>query len=208
MLRKWRLFGSKAASADILADAGRGQPAAIEQLFDQHADALYAFAFFRVGRDATLAEDIVQETLSLALAKTAEFDASRGSVAAWLINMSRNVIRDHVRQHRRGSQLAATWEKIDLSLSQVFAAMAEQPLPGDVLDRQETRDLVHMAIANLPPQYRTVLLRKYIDDASMTVVAQELGISEDATKSLLARARRAFRDAFFAISNEFAEVQS
>jgi RNA polymerase sigma-70 factor, ECF subfamily len=125
-----------------------------------------------------------------------------------LTTLSRNVIRDQLREHRRGTELAATWDKIDLSLGQVFAAMAEQPMPDHVLRKDETRDLVHMAIANLPEQYRLVLVRKYIDEVSIAAVAAELGLTEQAAKSLLARARRVFRDTFFSISDGFATEKS
>lgn len=205
LLRQRRPAQGQAAA---FAAAAAGDPKAIAELFDGNVDSLYAFVYYRVGRDAALAEDVVQETFSQALARAADFDAARGSMAAWLTTLSRNVIRDQLRAHRRGSELAATWERIDTSLGQVFAAMADVPLPGDVVDRSETRDLVHMAIANLPPQYRAVLERKYFDDASLAVVAQELGVTEDAAKSLLARARRAFRDAFYIFSQSFAEVPS
>ena len=103
--------------------------------------------------------------------------------------LSRNVIRDHLRAHRKGDEIAQTWERIDATLAQTFAAMAERPLPGEVLERAETRDLVHMAIANLPEQYRSALTRKYVDGESLETLARELGISVDAAKSLLARAR-------------------
>ena len=39
----------------------------------------------------------------------------------------------------------------------------QAPLPGDVLERAETRDLVHMTIAHLPAPYRTALAGKYVD---------------------------------------------
>jgi RNA polymerase sigma-70 factor (ECF subfamily) len=84
--------------------------------------------------------------------------------------------------------------------------MAEQPLPGEVLERAETRDLVHMAVANLPEQYRNALVRKYVDGESLDVIAAELGISADAVKSLLARARRAFRDTFATLSAHLSEA--
>jgi RNA polymerase sigma-70 factor, ECF subfamily len=127
-------------------------------------------------------------------------------VASWLTTMSRNVIRDHLRDHRRSDELQARWERIDATLAQTFAAMAERPLPGEVLERAETRDLVHMAVAHLPEQYRTALTRKYVDGESLETLAGELGISIDATKSLLARARRAFRDTFATLSANLSEA--
>ena len=199
-----RLFRSS-PSADLRA-AQRGDRGAIGRLYDHHVDALYAFAYYRVGCDAALAEDVVQETFAIALSRRADYDPARGSVGSWLTVLSRNAIRDCVRAHRRSDELQAAWERIDATLAQTFAAMAERPLPGDALERAETRDLVHMAVANLPDQYRTALTRKYVDGESLETLAGELGISVDAAKSLLARARRAFRDTFATLSAHFSEA--
>src|SRR6201989_2909592 len=113
-----RLFRSR-AGAEVRA-ARRGDRDAIARFYDAHVEALYAFVFYRVGRDAALAEDVVQETFALALAKRAEFDPARGTPGAWLRVLSRNVIRDHVRDHHRVEQ----WERIDVSLAEMFAAMS------------------------------------------------------------------------------------
>jgi RNA polymerase sigma-70 factor, ECF subfamily len=199
-----RLFRT-GPGADLRA-AQRGDKAAIARLYDGHVDGLYTFIYYRVGRDTALAEDVVQETFAIALSRQADYDPVRGSVASWLTMLSRNVIRDQLRAHRRSDELAATWERIDATLAQTFAAMAERPLPGEVLERTETRDLVHMAVAHLPGQYKTALTRKYVDGESLETLAKELGISVDATKSLLARARRAFRDTFATLSANLSEV--
>src|SRR5215467_12185587 len=199
-----RLFRS-GASADLRA-ASAGDKQAIAKFYDAHVDGLYTFVFYRVGRDTTLAEDVVQETFATALSRHADFDPARGSIGSWLTVLSRNVIRDHLRAHQRSDDFAAAWDRIDATLAQTFAAMAERPLPGEVLERAETRDLVHMAVAHLPEQYRTALTRKYVDGESLETLAKELGISVDAAKSLLARARRAFRDTFATLSANLSEV--
>ncbi len=186
--------------------ARAGDRVAIGRLYDAHVDGLYAFVFYRVGREAALAEDVVQETFALALSREAAYDPARGSVGSWLTTLSRNVIRDHLREHRRTDDLADAWERIDATLAQTFAAMAEHPLPGEVLERAETRDLVHMAVAHLPEQYRTALSRKYVDGESLETLAGELGLSISATKSLLARARRAFRDTFATLTAHLSEA--
>jgi RNA polymerase sigma-70 factor, ECF subfamily len=201
-----RLF--RAGPSGDLRAAQDGDRGAIARFYDAHVDGLYAFVFYRVGRDASLAEDVVQETFTLALTKHADYDAARGSVGSWLTVLSRNVIRDHMKAHRKADELLQTWERIDATLAQVFAAMAEKPLPGEVLERAETRDLVHMAVANLPEQYRTALTRKYVDGESLETLAKEMDISVDAAKSLLARARRAFRDTFATLSAHFSEASS
>jgi len=199
-----RLFKPR-PDADLRA-AARGDAAAIGRFYDQHVDALYAFVFYRVGRDAALAEDVVQETFTSAMARVTDYEAARGTVVAWLCTLSRNVIRDQLRAHRRTDQLADTWERIDASLAQIFDGLDQAPLPGDLLERAETRELVNMTITHLPEQYRTLLARKYVDGDSLELLAKDLGVSQDAVKSLLARARRAFRDTFATLGHALSEV--
>ena len=93
-----RLF--RRADGDLVA-AARGNASAIERFYEAHVDGLYAFVFHRVGRDAALAEDVVQETFSIALRRQDDYVAERGGVGAWLHSLSRNVIRDELRAHRR-----------------------------------------------------------------------------------------------------------
>jgi RNA polymerase sigma-70 factor, ECF subfamily len=192
----------------LLRKAADGDERALEHLYETHLDGLYAFVFYRVDRDPALAEDVVQETFARALDRRADFDPERGSVGSWLCTLSRNVIRDHLRAHRRADELAATWERIDRSLAQIFEALDTAPLPGEVMARAETRDLVNMTIANLPERYRTALTRKYVDGRSLEAIAAELQLSPDAVKSLLARARRAFRATFSTLCESMAEVAS
>ena len=191
----------------LLSRAASGDERALENLYNTHVDGLYAFVFYRVGRDAALAEDVVQETFASALSRIADFDPERGSVSSWLHMLSRNIIRDSLRAHRRSDELLQRWDRIDRSLAQIFEALDREPLSDEVMARAETRDMVGMTIANLPENYRDILQRKYVHGHSLAVLARELGISKDAAKSLLARARRAFRETFSALTSEMTEAE-
>ena len=195
-----------AASPDalLLRRIASGDEAAIEALYESHVDGLYAFVFYRVGREPALAEDVVQDTFLAALDAATSFDPGRGSARAWLCTISRNVIRRHLRHHPRTEQLGETWARIDEILSELFAALEGAPLSDELIAREQTRDLVSMTIANLPDRYRSVLERKYVGGESLGELARELELSEDAAKSLLARARRAFRETFEAMSRALA----
>ena len=149
---------------------------------------------------------MVQETFASALGRVADYDPARGSVVAWLCTLSRNVIRDQLKAHRRSDQLAETWERLDASLAQVFESLERAPLPGEALEHAEVKHLVNVTIAHLPEPYRVVLARKYVDGDSLETLSRELGLSEDAVKSRLARARRAFRDTFATLGQTLSEV--
>jgi RNA polymerase sigma-70 factor (ECF subfamily) len=191
----------------LLAKAARGEPRALETLYEANVDGLYAFVFYRVGRDTSLAEDVVQETFTKALDQIDRYDAARGSVHNWLCTLSRNVIRDNLRAHRRSQELASMWERVDKTLAQIFESLDHAPLSDEVIERAETRDLVNMTIANMPDHYRSILERKYIQGESLQQLAGELDMTADAAKSLLARARRAFRETFSTLCQTMAEAK-
>lgn len=197
------------ADLERLDRAREGDERALADLYERQVEGLWAFVLFRVGRDPALCEDVVQATFLAALEPGApRYEPARGSLHAWLCSLSRNLIRKHLRDHRRARELGATWERIDATLVQIFQNLDRQPLGDEVLARAETRELVQATIANLPDDYRDALERKYVHGHSMRELAERFELSEIATKSLLARARRAFRDSFAALARALGEEPS
>jgi RNA polymerase sigma-70 factor (ECF subfamily) len=182
-------------------------PLALRELYEREVDGLYAFVFFRVGRDPSLAEDVVQETFLTALDRLSQFDPGRGPLRSWLCQLSRNVARSFLRERKR-TEILEMWDRIDGALLAMFERLDDEPLAQEALEREETRDLVHLTLGHLPGSYRSILERKYVDGATLEEIAQELAATEEAAKSHLARARRAFRETFQTLSRSFAEVES
>src|ERR1043165_4696868 len=71
---------------------------------DEHVDYLFGYAMFRL-RDASAAEDAVQETLLAALQGHKEF-AGRGSVRTWLTGVLKHKPADHFRRAGRETPLS------------------------------------------------------------------------------------------------------
>lgn len=189
--------------AERLRRAHAGDPEALADLYEAHVDGLWAFVFYRVGRDPAICEDVVSETFLDAIEHGDRYDAARGSLRTWLCQRSRNIIRKHRRTLSRDRELAETWERVDATLAQLFQSLDREPLSDELLAREETRELVNVTIANLPSDYRDALERKYLRGESLREVAAGFALSEAAAKSLLSRARRAFRDAFSALAEAF-----
>ena len=74
-----------------------------EQWLNEHGDALYRHAYFRL-RDKMAAEDVVQETL-LAAMKARERFAGRSSERTWLIGILNNKVVDYLRKQVREQSL-------------------------------------------------------------------------------------------------------
>lgn len=178
-----------------------GDSVALQAWFDQNVDGLYGFIYYRVGNDSQAASDLTQATFERALERLADFSPERGSMATWLRLTSRNLIRDHLRAAKRSVPLQDLWSRLDEVLESRFSEIDDQELPPEVLERDETRELVSMTLANLPTHYREVLDAKYLDEQSLAAIAASRDTTIDSIKSLLRRARAAFRTTFQTIAD-------
>lgn len=168
----------------------------MERWFLAHADGVYAFVFFRVGKDRSLATDVVQDTFTAALEKIELYEPRRGTMLAWLTYTARNCIRKALKEKQRYRQLVDRWQATNGELREASRRLDVSPLGEDVLERQETAELVQMTLSSLPRRYRNVLRDHYSRRRSLRQVAASEGLSEGAVKSLLHRARRAFKVSF------------
>jgi len=78
---------------------------------------------------------------------------------------------------------------------------AKADMPPDILESQELAVLVRLALSELPGDYQTLLLAKYVDNQPAGRIAGHIGCSKVAVRSKLARARKAFRKAFKRITS-------
>src|SRR3989449_3035863 len=77
-----------------------GDERALTALYDRHGSASYALALAIVGERAD-AEEVVADAFGQAWRTAAQFDPSRGSVAAWLATITRTRALDLLRSRRR-----------------------------------------------------------------------------------------------------------
>jgi RNA polymerase sigma-70 factor, ECF subfamily len=180
----------------------QGDPAAVQVLADSALKPLFAFCLYRVGRDRHLCEEVVQETLLRALRDLANYDPERASnnIFAWLTGLARNEIHRVLGRQRRGLSLETLWAKVDKELLGVFSRLESEPFGDELLQREETRDLVNATMAQMPPHYREALEDKYVGGKSVRDLAAQWKVSEKSVESQLTRARKAFRAAFLALS--------
>lgn len=174
----------------LLARLKQGEAGAARELLERHLDALYEFVHWRLRGDRAATEDLVQDTLLVALEKLERFDG-RSTLHAWLCGIARNKLREERRQ-RRALPIDELLDAADPEIERVLAEVEREPLPEAVLEEQETRELVGAALSSLPLDYRQALIAKYVDELPVAEIARSTGKSEKAVESLLTRARTAF----------------
>jgi RNA polymerase sigma-70 factor (ECF subfamily) len=178
---------------------------AVDAWFETFADAVYGFVVHRVGGDPELAADVAQDTFVTALRRIDQYDATRGAMFPWLTYIARNCVRKALRAERRCTSGVDEWLRVDRRLHEALGLIGDDPLPVDLLERQETAELVRGVLVSMPPRYRTALERRYYEDMTVREIAVAEGTTEGAAKVLLHRARQAFQAAFLTLVDDLGE---
>ncbi|MFN0206645.1 MAG: RNA polymerase sigma factor [Planctomycetota bacterium] len=182
----------------------RGDREAAEKLFRDVFDPLYEFTYYRVGCDRNLAETIVQDTLTTGFEKLKDFEG-RSTIHAWLFGIAKNKIRS-MRRARRSKSIDELLEDASPEIDAILMKIEKEPLPDKVMECKETRELVGATLSSLPPNYREILIAKYIDDMQVNEIANKKGHGFKATESLLQRARVAFARVFELLAKKRGEL--
>ena len=159
------------------------KPEAVERWFLEHADGIYTFIFYRAGRDPELAADVVQETFLTALRKMDDYDPERGTMRTWLTFIAKNCVRTALRREGRYETSTAFWENLDRKLLSTYRSLATTPLPDEVLESEETVEMVQLTLSSIPGNYRKALLDHYQQKKSLKEIARLEGTTEGAVKT-------------------------
>ncbi len=167
-----------------------------EQLALPHMDAAYNLARWLTRNDAD-AEDVVQEAFLRAFRF---FDGYRGgSERAWLLTIVRHTCYSWLQQNRPAELIAGyDIEAGELDQAAVDPTFRSAPAvdPEIALLHQADEDLLNQMIAELPPQFREVVILRELEDLSYKEIAEVAAIPIGTVMSRLARARKALQGAW------------
>lgn len=166
-----------------VAAAQAGDRAELEHLAEEVAAPVYRFSRRMCGSHAD-AEDVTQDTLMTMAQRVRQF-GGQGSFVGWVLAIARGAC---ARRHRGAKNRPQGPE-------QALRAVASQlPDPEAAALSHEQGAIVQQGLAALPAEQREILLLRDVEGLSGAETAQALGLSLDAMKSRLHRARQALRD--------------
>ena len=164
--------------AALLRRACKGDESAFSELFGRYQRRIHQYAS-RMGGSAA-GDDVVQETFLAAL-NARGFDASKGTVAAYLFGIARH----HVIK-RLAAQGAALIEPSDAA---ALDMAAPQDTPFQAMAREQTVAAVREAVESLPPLYREVVVLCDLQELDYAGAAAVIQCPIGTVRSRLHRAR-------------------
>src|SRR5918994_1058773 len=168
----------------LFAGYASGDPEAAARFVDRFQRRVYglALAIVRVQVDA---EEVAQEAFVRAWRFAASFDERRGSVAAWLLGITRNVALDSVRGRGRRPEPVA----------QASPDLAVDPLDvGGAIERRADARRVAELMGSLPERQRQALVAVTLWGMTTREVSEMAGIPQGTVKTRVRLALRKLRD--------------
>ncbi len=162
------------------------------QTVETYAPRLYRHLLHML-QDPQDAEDALQETFLKAYRHLPRFQ-ERAQLSTWLYRIATNEALMHLRR-RRTTPLSLEALTAEDALPDEILLNNWQVLPEQALLSAETRQVLDEAVAQLSPALRAVFLLRDVEGFSTRETAEILGISLDAVKTRLARARLRLREA-------------
>ncbi|HEY8923271.1 MAG TPA: sigma-70 family RNA polymerase sigma factor [Polyangia bacterium] len=174
----------------LLAGARAGDRRALEALLERHEAQVYRFGM-AMCRDPEDAKDVLQDTL-LAMARTVRDFRGASSLSTWLYTIARSFCI----KKRRRSKLAPEEERsLETGAAREAGRLVDPAdAPEEALAGKEVERALARAIGELEPMYREVLLLRDVEGLTAAEVGEITGITTQAVKSRLHRARLAVRE--------------
>jgi RNA polymerase sigma-70 factor, ECF subfamily len=178
--------------AALMLRVKQGDSPAFQELVEKYKQPVMNLVY-RTLPDATEAEDLAQHVFLQVFKSAHRYEVS-AKFTTWLFTIARNLCLNEIRRRSR--------HPAD-SLDETFADNDEQPIrqpeelknlsPPDSLLQDELEQKIEAALAELPEKQRTAILMCRGDEFSYEDIAEVLGCSVSATKSLIHRGRETLK---------------
>ena len=174
------------SDGELIRRIGAGEVRAVGVLYDRYGSMLMPLAL-RIVRDRAEAEDVIHDAFIAVSERAGQYAPERGSVAAWLVTLVRNLCIDRTRRRDRRGVLAR----------EVIAHEPREPQedPEALTAGAAERFKIRKALSSLPEAQRLTLEVAFFEGLSYPEIAARESVPLGTIKSRAARALAALRDA-------------
>lgn len=180
----------------LMVEVRNDVPGSFEALVERYQHRLVGVLAHVIGR-VEEAEDLAQEVF-LRIYKARKGYRPRAKFSTWMFTIANNLALNHLRGKGRNPTVGLN-VGTDSSSSQPIAAIGSkmqgrEATPSAQLRQVELSDVVRDALNGLGEDQKIAVLLNKFEDMSYAEIAEVMGRSEAAVKSLLARARTHLRE--------------
>lgn len=170
--------------AELVRRARSGDGAAWEDIVTQYSRRIFNLAY-RFTSSIEAAEDLTQEVFIRIYKTLDQYDAKQGDLSNWLMRLARNLIIDDYRHRQRNPQntMADDVEDHTYHLRAVGTSAHKE------MERRELAAQVQEGIDKLPPDLRTCVILRDIEEMTYQEIVDVLKIPEGTVKSRINRGR-------------------
>jgi len=166
---------TEAELKQYLEKAQNGDSAAFSRIYDDFAEKLYRFIYFRVGHKE-VAEDVLSDTFVKAWQKLKQINSPE-ALSGWLYQIAKNNIIDYYRI-----------KKDFVPIEEVADFLEDAINPIDTVNLNIDQAKIFELLVLLPDEQRLVIQYKFIEDLTNEEIAYLLGKSEGAVRVIQHRA--------------------
>ncbi|NER87937.1 RNA polymerase sigma factor [Moorena sp. SIO3A2] len=158
------------------------------QQWQQHQDQLYRCCLKLMNSNPTDAEDALSRAMVKAWEKVQRFQGKITNVKAWLIQLTRNLCIDMIRERSREATGVENIEWVGDTEEITTAFLVESP--ECALESEEKSTEIRRAIADLPERLRQTFICHFYQEHTHTEIAEIQGISYDNVCKRISLARK------------------
>ena len=173
--------------ARLVEQALAGSQDAYRLLVERHSRSVFALVV-RMVRDDGVAEELAQDAFVKAFGALRTFDPAY-KFSNWILRIAHNVAIDYLRK-ARPQVVSIDDEGSGSEMADVLTDHRE-PSAFDRALQRDLRDDLDAALARLRPEFRRLVVMRYLDDLSYEDIAEVVGLPLGTVKSHLHRARAA-----------------
>jgi len=156
---------------------------AFSRIYDKYVDKIYRFIFIKVNSQQ-IAEDLCSETFIRCLNTFKKNKNKIENIQAFLYQIARNLVIDHYREKGKVEVVPIEF----VSIPDSNTGLEEKALADS--DLKEIRQ----ALAGLKENYQNIIICHYIDDLSISEIAQIMNKPEGTVRVTLHRALKSLKN--------------
>lgn len=175
---------AKNEGADLVRRCRAGDGSAWEEIVSLYSRRIFNLAY-RFTSNVSAADDLTQEVFIRIYKTLEQYDPKQGNLSSWLMRLARNLIIDDYRHRQRNPQnsYADDVDKHSFHLRAVGTSAHKE------VERKELCNQVQEGIDKLPPDLRTCVILRDIEELTYKEIVEVLDIPEGTVKSRINRGR-------------------